>query len=205
MKTIIKLAILIMGFNSHAQSPVLPLFNNPDFGAIDDAYYKDLDNSFSQFLGTWEYVNGTTSLKIVFYKSTQYFNDFSSHYEDVVYGNYRYVENGVEMVNTLSNTDADPYGHAIVGNLIFQNSNVPICSECTLNQKRLNLMFNDPTRNEVEGLAGEIIVKRADVGNVQKITISLTQTGNIIFIEGNPPQYTSLSVPWGTYTLTKVN
>jgi hypothetical protein len=199
-------SIVMLGLACNAQTPVLPIFDNPDFGEAAGVSYKDINNDFDNFTGTWEFVSGTTSLRIVLQKQLQAYSDVNDYFQDVMYGEYRFIENSVEKVNTLNQVNfGTPFSHAIAGNLIIKSTGVPICNNCTPDEKRLNLMFKDPTRSNIEGLSGEIIVKRSDVGATQKITITLKQEGNIIYDEGAMPQYTSLSLPWGTYTLTKVN
>ena len=69
----------------------------------------------------------------------------------------------------------------------------------------MSLAFKDPTRTEVEGLGGRIVLRRVDSGGVQKIELWLRQTGNITYVGNNLPPYDSFNLPWGKYVLTKVN
>ena len=193
---------------ARSQTPVLPLFDNPEYGEVWGAYYKDIDNDFSNFIGTWEYINGATSLKIVIKKKSECPDSQNKMYEDFLIGAYRYIENGVEKVNTLSQMNDSTlgvYSHSIFGNLIIKNTSPPVCNDCGLNERRVNLTMHDPTRENIVGLSGSLVLKRFDAGTIQKIKMNLRQEGNIIYIDGNPPQYNSLSVPWGEYILTKVN
>ena len=63
-------------------------------------YIKDTFNEMNKFEGTWQYTNGTDSLTIVMQKKTHIYN--GEYYEDLLIGEYRFVSNGTEVVNTLS-------------------------------------------------------------------------------------------------------
>jgi len=201
---------LLFLFTMKAQTPIKPLYmkggNN-----VSGAYYKDLNNDFDNFTGTWQLVNGSTTLKIVFEKREQiYIEDYDAYY-DVLVGEYKYLVNGLEKVNTLPNLVSPPtdvYAHNIVGASIIKSTSAPVCNDCTVNERRVSLNFNDPTRPGIQhGLSGKIIVKRADVGASQKIKINLRQSGAYIPPTGTTPtseQY-SFNIPWGEYILTKVN
>lgn len=184
----------------------LPLYY-PDNYNVTGAYYKDMDNDLDKFTGTWEYINGTTSLRIVIEKRTEYYNSFGI-YEDILVGEYRFIENGIEKINTLSKISDDSDGeivHNIFGNIIIKKTAPPVCNDCGANERRVNLTILDPSRSDIVGLSGDIVLRRVDVGAIQKISLNLRQVGNIIYIDGNPPQYQTLSVPAGDYILTKVN
>jgi len=142
------------------QSPVLHTFNNQNYGATEGAYYKDIDNDFNKFAGTWLYTNGTTSFKITLQKVNQVYRSSPfNYYEDLLIGEYRYIENGVEKVNTLPQLTSGlgAFTHNIVGNIINLGINVPACDDCTATERRVILGFRDPTRSMVEGLRGQII------------------------------------------------
>ena len=207
MKNIFLILSITFFCSCKAQTLILPLFNNPNYGDTHGAYYKDLNNDLNAFVGTWELVNGSTSLKIIIQKKLQNYSEMNNIYRDMLIGEYKYISNGIEKVNTLANitNSGNVYAHNIVGNIIIKNDNFPSCPECNLNEKRVSLMFDDPTITDVEGLDGEIIIRRVDIDGVQKIKVWLRPTGNITYIEGNPPTSTSFNVPWGEYILTKVN
>ena len=191
-----------------AQSPVKSLYLKGGDN-ISGAYYKDIDNDFNKFVGTWEYVTGTTSFKIVFQKKQQIFIDEYNAYYDVLIGEYRYIENGIEKVNTLAMLDSPPadiYNHNIVSGAILKNTSAPVCNDCATGERRVALQFSDPTRPGIlQGLSGEVIVRRADVGLTQKIRIILQQTGSVIPDANETPTNNAFNVAWGEYTLTKVN
>ena len=67
MKTIYILLITILfSSTSIAQSPVVDIENKPSFReTVTNTYYKDINNFMNPFVGTWIYINGNTSFKIV--------------------------------------------------------------------------------------------------------------------------------------------
>jgi hypothetical protein len=191
------LLILLFGFGCYSQQ-IMPL---RDKNLTKNVYFKDTFNDFDNFTGTWKYTSGTTELIITLNKQASYFNDISQSQEDIIYGEYKYIENGVEKINTLSNlfsVPADRYSHNIVGNRL-----IPACSTCPLNQWDLTLLFKDPTRRHIKGLSGRIFLKRVDSGGQQKLEMRLTSTGSIALVNGNPPEFDSFNIPWGTYVLVK--
>lgn len=72
------------------------------------AYFKDTDNKFDQWVGTWQYTNGSTVFKIVIQKVQGQFipkgkmNVPINCYMDLLVGGYYYEENGVVKTNQLS-------------------------------------------------------------------------------------------------------
>lgn len=208
MKKLLLIAIVV-SLNSCIAQTIKPLFSKGG-EIIPGGYYKDLDNDFNKFIGTWEYSNGTTSLKIVLQKKTQVFNGNHNAYYDLLVGEYRYVENGIEKVNTLSLLTAPPeneYGHSIVGAFIIKNNSVPVCDDCSSNERRVALNFTDPERPGItDGLTGKITLRRVDQGTTQKIQLKLRQTGSYIPSTGSTPtpELFSFNLPWGEYILTKV-
>lgn len=83
-----------------AQSPVFG-YRTFKTNIPDNAYLKDLGNDLEKFTGTWKYTNGTTELTVIIIKEEQVFN--GDYYIDMLVGKYKYIEDGVEIINTLSN------------------------------------------------------------------------------------------------------
>lgn len=190
-----------------AQTQILPLFKPTD-RYVTGAYYKDTFNDFDNFTGTWKHTNGATSLTVKLQKVEQYYSATSDRYFDYVIGGYQYIENGVEKINTLhqlTDSNFSLYSYSILGNILNTAADNPACNICDPFQRRLILQFEDPTRAIITGLYGEIILRRVDSGGQQKIEMRLRQVGNITYIEGNPPQFESFNVPWGSYTLIKID
>ena len=102
---IIILAILTV-YACKAQMTTVSTYDANHFGN-NGTYYKDTYNDYNRFEGTWLYTNGNTSFKLVLQKKEMVHflePDFNmDYYVDMIAGEYQYIENGVELVNTLSN------------------------------------------------------------------------------------------------------
>ena len=74
-------------------------------------YIKDINNTFTPYLGTWKYQNGNEILTIKLVKVTKYYDTESGNYKDYIKGNYSYtINNGSifvtnTIISNLSNTD----------------------------------------------------------------------------------------------------
>jgi hypothetical protein len=114
------------------------------FDNIQGAYYKDTQNKLNNYLGTFVYTNGTTSLKFVFKKVLHKNKTFYT--EDVIAGEYQYVVNGVEKVNTLNRFDLytadEVWKHSIQGNNIYGAQTY--CNDCAPNEEHFyTYLFDD--------------------------------------------------------------
>lgn len=74
-----------------------------------DTYIKDIYNTFSPFLGSWKYQNGSEVLVIKFEKVTKYNYPEYDGYEDFIKGNYSYTQDG---------------GATFITNTIITNANI---------------------------------------------------------------------------------
>lgn len=166
------------------------------------AYYKDVNNLLDQYEGTWLYTSGNNSLKIVLIKKTNQYN--GRYYEDLIIGEYQYVENGVEKINTLSEINTvfpNQRRHNINGNSLIKKTSKPSCNDCLTNEKRLRCGFQDDLLN----LYGYIIIKKSmDVEEEQTIEVKIRMLGSgTPWLDGNPPPPLDFTVPSGEYVLIK--
>ncbi|WP_179377381.1 DUF6705 family protein [Winogradskyella wichelsiae] len=201
-KTITLITVLIFTlsfFNCKAQTPIKSI-DSLGWDNLNNAYYKDLNNQLNDFEGTWLYTNGTTSLKIVLEKKLMIYN--GEYYEDLIVGEYQYIENGVEKINTLSQLNQDlGENHNIYGNFLDDNCTYSSIDDCIDGEIRLGLAMVDPLIQSVSELtlhkrvingqqalkawycwcAGAITVQEGEAGSPEP-TIG-TQLENIVFIK----------------------
>ena len=214
MKTYI--CSLILGltfFNIYSQSPIIPRFGGESVGRVEGAYYKDINGFFDQYIGTWLYSNDGNSFKITFVKKLMFYNVTGpkNYYEDYLIGEYQYIENGVEKVNTLSNlnnsftdiTDYNLYSQA----RIFK-STYPLCPECGEDERRLLLNFNEPSRRNIwNGISNDFVIRKFTENGVTKLKVQFVYTGNglesLNTMDGPPANINSFSVPYGEYIFVK--
>ncbi len=70
MRNILFAIAVLFSFSCKAQTLVKSLYE--DDTDITGAYYKDLYNDFDNFVGTWIYTNGSTSLTITLQKNYKF-------------------------------------------------------------------------------------------------------------------------------------
>ena len=74
-----------------AQSPIIDIENYKFRNSKENAYYKDTNNFFNDFEGTWIATKGNKTLKIVLLKKIKSYT--GKIYTDYVSGEYEYKEN----------------------------------------------------------------------------------------------------------------
>ena len=205
MKRIIFLTLIaIVTITCKAQSPIINILDKDGTRDI-NAYYKDVNNLLNQYEGTYLYTNGTTSFKIVLVKKIMQFN--GEYYEDLIIGEYQYIVNGVEIVNTLSElntTYSNQRRHNIDGNsLISKNNRSWVCPNCNVNEKRLEASIRDASTDRY----ATIIMRKLSMLNssgddVETLHIKIGQVmGGAYDVNVGPPA--DFSLPLGELTLIK--
>lgn len=200
-KIIINICSILFIAVVFAQLPVINI-ENKNGRYIEHAYYKDVNNLLNQFEGTYLYTNGNDSLTIVFVKKTMQYN--SAFYEDLIIGEYRYVENGIEKINSLQNLTTiypNVRMHEISGNSIRKNESKPPCTDCAVNEKRLSASFSDDIRN----ISSQLTIRKITINGQEAIKIILRASVFPTRITGTPSEFgpTDTTVPSGEYILIK--
>lgn len=208
MKKIILIAIIFSVLSCKAQTPVLPL--NKDFGDINGAYYKDIDNFQDQFAGTWVFSNTSVYLKLILQKKAMFHEiiGVNQYYADYIVGEYQFIENGIEKLNTLSNlvvNHSDIINYGLVGHGQFPKDIFPKCNECALGEKRLEMLVFEPIVKNVSGLVATMIARKFVENGVAKLKIWFVQThsSNGITKDRQPTEITKHTIPYGEYILIK--
>jgi len=71
MKKILIIALTITTINGMAQQ-IVPLFGDADIYISNSGhYYKDVDNDFDKFVGTWKWIDNSNSWTVVLKKILQ--------------------------------------------------------------------------------------------------------------------------------------
>jgi hypothetical protein len=100
MKTILFTALCYMALLS-CKAQIYPMEDN-DVGLRKSGMsFKDINNNLDKFEGTWEYTDANIRFKLVLQKIEDY--PSGSATSDMIVGNIIYEENGVEVINTLTN------------------------------------------------------------------------------------------------------
>jgi hypothetical protein len=189
--------ILFLLFVLSCKAQTHSIYMGPD--EIDNHYYKDIDNDFNKFEGRWLYTNGNTSLEIIFKKRSNIFDPYRNFYADELVGEFKYVQDGVLMNNTLANinTSASPYR-----NMAFSGNSLTRCDACLPGQRDLiQITFFD----NIADLSKSVSVRHLLDSGVEKlrITFRVNMTwGTAAELPVIPPGY--LTILDGQYILTKV-
>ena len=181
---------------------IKPLKTNR-FGLQESYYYKDTDNTFNQFVGTWSYTNGNTSLTIRLKKLTKY--NSGSYFKDRLIGEYQYVKNGVELINTLSQFDVVlPYqgNHKISDAYIMFKDDKPFCPDCLTTEQRVGLLLSDA----LLGVCYKATIRKIIVSGQQAIKLILKTEGikyEGTTLENMTTSFVGGTIPNGEYILIK--
>lgn len=180
-----------------SQSVIIDI-SKSGIGQPNGYYRKDMNNVLNQFEGTYLYGNGNTSLKIVLVKKIKQYN--SSYYEDLIIGEYQYIVNGVEKMNTLSNLNVvynNQFAqHAIAGSAPIGNNNREWkCPQCNPNEKRMRLSIMDISTNR----SADFLVRKTTVNGQEVLQVKVK---DILpdFENVNPPDF---SLPKGEFIMIK--
>jgi len=203
--------IFIVVLSCKAQN-IVPIFNDTGVDLPENnAYLKDVDNDYNPYVGIWKWESGSNSLTIIFNKIIQNDNG-NGDFADLLVGEYQYIENRVELVNTFP--IMEPIGIPIIINpdngldnsivssyITIVNRGFPPCPECASNTRFIVLSLLDPTK---PGLWGEIKMARFVEGGVEKIRAKI----NMKFNENASIDYSgpdNITIPDGVYTFIKQN
>jgi hypothetical protein len=202
MKTLkcIKLILLIVTtINCNAQTSIVDIAQR--FGETETGvYYQDVNFLLNPFEGTYLYTNGNTSFKITLVKVVQQYN--GRYYEDLIIGEYEYIENGVSKVNTLAQLTTvynNQRVHNIDSNSIINNNNRGWkCPLCAVGEIRLRASLRDASTNRYALL----FMRKVMVGVQPALSIKISQVTSVTYPVGTTPP-PPFSLPLGEYTLIK--
>ena len=203
---------LIINLTIQAQNytQIIDLYSQNEVIGKNNVYYKDTQNYLNQYVGTWLYTNGATSLKITFQK--KYFteqNTQGTYYIDALVGEYEYKVNGVTVFNTLNNLSINH--NASLKFHLFERTRFPNfdnCYQCIIPNQRLVLYYDEPT-NDNSSLMGLMYIHTFIENGQTKLYMSLYTDYNGMDINKYnihlPATTTQLTLPNGNYIFNKVN
>ena len=220
MKTLFYSLLLVSCLSLKAQTYDLYNCDSNYFLSVAGAYYKDLTNVHDQYIGTWLYTNGNTSLKLVFEERAHVKEDLNYYggeffYKDWLIGEGQYIENGVEKWNSLNNLSASQGTDAgtVRNHSSFYSGSYTkermYCPECALNERRLKMYWTpqDSNFNIVDSdlIPREAILRRFFENGVEKlkITFYVSKNPGLIVVEDDNTPIPPSVIPLGSYILTK--
>ena len=208
MKNFITSIVLLFYVICIAQPPELPLYSASI--NVQGAYYKDLQDDFQRFIGEWKYEQGNNLLIVKIQKKEMQFIDYGhiSVYEDFLVAEYRYIENGIEKINTLPNlliNHSTPFKYNIVANIIIKPvpNNPAVCPNCGPNDVMVKGPFSDPER-DIFGYEPEVVFRHKIENGVEKIFLTMSIFGfKLPYPDGTVSPYDTYNLPVGLYELIK--
>lgn len=153
-----------------AQSVIIPLGGSQDIVHSPDYYEKDVNNEFGKFTGTWTYANGDTELTFKLKKEEHYLSP-SNYYTDMLVGEYKYVENGLQKVNTLSDFDSTTlsgYDHRISGGIFVHRLPDSCIDNSDPTEIKIELFIVSPDDDDIEG---RLILRYVNDNGIEKIQV----------------------------------
>ncbi|MEM6516314.1 MAG: DUF6705 family protein [Bacteroidota bacterium] len=144
---VLTIVILILTLIS-CKAQVAPLYRiDPELP--EGTYYKDLDNDFDKFIGTWKWESNDSIITIVLQKKEDVYIPSNNQYEDYIVGEYKFTVNGnviQDYLGRLNDPNLSGDDHHIAGNTILENGQLPVCDDCPIGERRIFLVFTDPER-----------------------------------------------------------
>ncbi len=198
MKNSIILVLILTALSCKAQSLIKPLDGGGSCPPYDsNCYEKDTTDEMTKFVGTWKYTSGNTEITFKLKKEEEYQISPDRNYQDLLVGEYKYIENGVEIVNTLAdfiNNTVSGYRHKIAGG-IFMHRLPPYYCEDNSNpaEIKINANLNHPIDSNVDG---QLILRYVNDGGTEKIEVCLYDQTTL-----DTPNHTL--IPNGQYVLIK--
>lgn len=138
MKKIIAILLIFISNTILAQT-IKPAedFYTSNYNDLDNIYFKDVNNTFNKFLGTWEYNNDGHYVKVVVSKLIKVdvtFGRTRRQYRDMLVISYLYKYNGVIVYNTIPPVIPNPNTrYYYIDGHIIENSN------------KVSLDYNEPS------------------------------------------------------------
>lgn len=211
MKRIIQTGMLLLTIIvCKAQSPVLDLHTTKK--EIENAYYKDMDNFYGQFVGTWVYSDNVKTIRYRFAKKERFYRQsVQNYYVDYLVGEMQYIENGVEKINTLNRVDLNfdiifKYSMSSIGKTGYNWA--PVCTECPPDVKRLIMSYDEPNNDDF-GLDATFVIRKVVEDGVEKLKVQYKPisgaSGESKRDMSQPSTTTDFAIPYGDYTLVREN
>ena len=151
---------------------------------VPGTYYQD--NAINNYVGTWKWTSGADTFTIALVKKKY---DLDDHSRDVLSGGYRYVKNGIEIINTLNDVNKN------VNNIIDNNSLASLSSGVRDGNHFL-FHFIDRLKSVKNGhKLGHVNAVITPSGNTYSMTWRLVGTGLYYQGPNDPPLPQGWTVP----------
>lgn len=205
MKKIVILTCLIFSILSCNAQIIVQSKQNFYTDTPDGGYYQDTNNLLDPYIGTWLFTNGTTSLTMKLRKIVNHYN--GKFYTDLLIGEYQYVENGIEKLNTFDQFNIDypfQYDHRLNSCYLLNANDKPNpCNTCNNSISRVDITYSD----DVKGIMGSFLIGLSATSNtIANVYISSTgikYSGDANDISTITTEQVGTTIPNGWYSFIK--
>jgi hypothetical protein len=205
MKRIIFTFISLITCYCYSQS-IVNVYETVHYGE-EGYYYKDSDNRFNLFEGSWKFTRGSTSLEIRFSKKQNMYSQESNvNYSfDALVGEYKYVENGILKINTLENLNNDT-NNAYDYNLVathYRKYGDLTCNKCGPGNTYVEARYVQPNCNH--GSVPIMTFRHFTENGVHKLQMFFMANTRIPYDPDTLEELTcdTFAIPYGEYILVK--
>ena len=148
-----------------------------------NSYLKDSNFILNDFEGTYKHTSADTIFTIKLRKIETVFTGYL--FEDLLIGEFEYKIGNNSLINRLSEFNINYSNqtlHYIYGGWILDNLNVPPCTNCAPNEKRVGVIINDTE------YSSSFILKRTTVNGIQALQVYKFTQGPFSREVGDPPK-----------------
>ena len=210
------LGLFALNMNTQAQQfTTVDMFNTPgDMGFSENGYYyKDVTGYFAQFIGTWQYQNGSTTYILKFEKKTftkSYPHVNTTYKEDDLVGALKVIKNGVAVYDDLPTLNQNLSKVSYNINSGTRAENFSNCYMCTYSNQRLHMYYKEPNNDNYAYLDLGFMMHTYSLNGVTKLSLEFRseQVNPDAFLKlpdlDQPPTKTTLFLDFGTFDFVKV-
>lgn len=198
MKYLNILILLLVVISCKAQSNIVPIGSGNYIKNNSNYYLKDINNEFDKFEGTWIYTVGNKEITLRLKKETQYQTSVNGYYQDLLVGEYKYIINNIEVVNSLTDfnhPNISGYGHNIAGYNFYRRLPENCIDYSSTSEIKIGLNIKQPNNQNIEG---RIILRHLIVNGVEKLQACIYD--ETVFSYGDNDR---IAIPDGYYEFIK--
>ena len=203
-KTLIFTCLLFSILSCKAQI-IIQTLDNFDLDTPTGGYYQDTNYLLDPYIGTWTHTNGTTSLTMKLRKVIRFYN--GKFYSDLLVGEYQYIENGVEKLNTLNQFTIDyplQYDHQLHSSDLLKTLDKPNpCITCNTTIPRVELMYSDNIKDIVGSFYMGLSATSNTIANVYISSTGIKYSGDANDITTLTTEHVGTTIPNGWYSFVK--
>lgn len=194
-----KVSLLFLGIIIclSCRAQIIPLDNVEHFENSPTYYLKDVNNEFDNFEGTWVCQNSDFEVVMKLRKEEHYLTPLN-YYRDMLIGEYKFIENAVEEVNTLmdfNNIELGVHEHNISGGIFIHQLPNSCLDNSSPSEIKIQLTIKSPNDEYAQG---RLILRYLNDNGMEKLEACIYDYS--ILGDGS----VRLDIPDGNYVFIKL-